>query len=184
MLNYLRQRYVRSRLTAYINGELSGPMRRYIARHIDENPAIYAQYVQQREAKLELERTLPTFGRPDNEQLNRVWLNIQASLNEDHANQSVRPPGAQQRFSWSYGLAVTICIVALLLPLMVVSGTTTVSVVDQPSPNLAVTSSTPARDQKQASATLVAQVALTESQSRNSPTVWLQNTPEPMTPGQ
>ena len=42
MLHYLRYRYVKMQMSAYINGELDARTRRIVARMIDQDPRCYA----------------------------------------------------------------------------------------------------------------------------------------------
>ena len=110
MLRYLQKRYVRARLTAYIDGELNPASRRFVARLIDEHSDLYADYMTLRETRRNLERELPLIGRIDTHQMNNMWANINAQLQTEEAlsapPQSHRTP--EPRFSFSYGMAVII----------------------------------------------------------------------------
>lgn len=113
LLKYLKYRYVKARLAAYLDGELPANTRRFIAREIDENPLAYREYLRARQTKQALERLLPSFGKPETGQLDAIWANIQGELQqESRPRRPLRP-----QFSFAYGFAVIVIAMLLLAPL-------------------------------------------------------------------
>lgn len=146
MLTYLRKRYAKARMAAYINGEVSPAMRRFIAQQIDTHDDVHRCYTQHRAAKRELERELPTFGRASEMQLDALWTSIQTQLNQPEPA-ATAPVRATPRYSLGYGLAMVLCAMALLLPLSMDATRAQASFTPQPqhpSPEFTEVATTPA----------------------------------------
>lgn len=184
MLNYLRYRYAKARMPAFVNGELPPKSRRFIARLIDDDSRVYQDYIRQRQTKQELERQLPTFGRPDSGQLDALWTTIQTQISSKDTADSVSRSVSPSRYPVGYGLAMILCVVALSIPLTFDSTKASASSLpQQPQPEIAVTLTTPSRDTPAAEPTTVAYVAETQPHATDNLASDLQNTPEPNTPG-
>jgi anti-sigma factor RsiW len=167
LLKYLKYRYVKARLAAYLDGELADKTRRFIAREIDENPLAYREYIRAKQTKQELERLLPVFAKPEAGQLNAIWANIQSELQKEEKPLRAKP---RPQFSFAYGMAMMLVAMLMLAPLafnaQVVNAD---SVPSQPSPEILVT--VPATTEAQGTT-----VALGATDDLRSNT--LQNTPE------
>ncbi len=123
MLNYLRRRYAKARLAAYINGELSPSTRRFVAEQIESSPDVYQAYLAHRGIKRELERELPVFGQPEPDTLDALWASIESRMQQpellsESAGTHQRPAGLSLR----YGLALMCCVLMFLLPLTLDTG--------------------------------------------------------------
>jgi hypothetical protein len=81
MLNF-KLLYCKARMVAYIHGELPIEAHRKVSRYIDECPACYAEYVRQRELKRYLSVSVPAMGQTDAQQINHIWMGIQAQLHQ------------------------------------------------------------------------------------------------------
>ena len=165
IINYLKYRYVKTRMTAYLDGELSDQSRRFIARQIDENPLCYREYIQAKQSKQELERSLPSFGQAEAGQLDKIWANIQSELNQPEAIPVTRVM-PRQNYSLSYGVAMLILAIIMLTPFAIDASRSNISPVPQhPLPeesvNLTLPASTP-----DAEARVIAFAVNTEVQSQ------------------
>lgn len=147
---FMRLRYCKANLTAYVNGQLSPRARRRIARYIDIDAACYAEYVRQRELARELNHSLPYIGQPTQPQLDRVWGAIQAeigTITEIGSSVSTSAPtpalaSSQQRYTPHYmqvkrantrfGLVGIACGLVMALPVML--GNSNVSALYVPTP--------------------------------------------------
>jgi anti-sigma factor RsiW len=179
MLKYLRYRYAKTKMTAYINGELPPSMRRFIGRLINDDERVYNEYIRQRQTKLELERQLPAFGRPEEGRLNAIWVNIQAQLNTPDAPVTP-PPTARRSYSLSYGVALGLCVLALLIPFAFDASHASAAVV----PQVLETEEFTTPDVTVLKVTSVAVAARSEVLPTHDVAVGIQNTPAPRTPGQ
>lgn len=181
MLRYLRFRYVKARMTAYINGELPQVTRRFIARQIDEDERCYNEYILQRRTKNELERILPTLGRSNEAQLNNIWSNIQAEMNKPSEMRMTAP---KHSFQLGYGLVVVAMTLALLLPLTFEAQSVNAQDVptQQPMPQYALTSEPDVVKQATINPTFVA-IAEVMAQQTIEPQTASISTPVPDTPG-
>lgn len=180
MLTYLRYRYVKSQMAAYVNGELAPQQRRFVARMIEQDDRCYTEYIRQRETQRELERGLPMFGRADTRQLDALWHDIQAELNTS----PTPDPRSQETsgLSLGYGLAVGLCAMALLLPF--VFDTHKASALDipqQPAPAFEATVTVPQHTDEQKVATVSTDTIQTGLIPIQTERVHLQHTPEPNT---
>ncbi len=163
---WLRQRYAKLRMPAFLRGELPLHLRRYVARQVHEDDSVYTDYQAQRHIADELERRLPTFGKPQPDALRRVWSHVQAEVaTPSAAKQAFTLP----RFRMRYGLIACVLALALMLPLLVDGYTISASVPQQPAPKVLRLTPTPdsATDTAAADAvpikpTVVAYVELTE----------------------
>jgi anti-sigma factor RsiW len=181
MLKYLRYRYATAKMAAYVNGELPLKTRRFISRFLDEDPRVYEEYIRQRQTKLELERQLPVFGRPQQKQLDSIWTAIQAEMNAPDKS-DITPTATRPRYSLGYGLAVVLCALALLVPLAFDTSRANASAVpEKPLPET-VEFTTPSHDTPSAQPTSIAVAARTETRATDD-VADLQNTPAPHTPG-
>lgn len=76
----LKFRFVKARMNAYVNGELSPPLRRYIARQIDQDMRCYREYRRHRTIKENFEHQLAFIPKPTHERVDAMWTNIQHGL--------------------------------------------------------------------------------------------------------
>ena len=183
LLNYLKYRYVKARMMAYLDGDLSIKARRFVARQIDENPVCYQEYIRAKQSKQELERALPAFGKADKPQLDNLWANIQAELNQPETV----PVRAMTRptFSLSYGVTALLFLVMMLTPLAVDASRASISPIpQQPAPekiaDVTTRASTP---EPNSTAIALAPDTPIQVQTTLRSDIPLQNTPAPRTPG-
>jgi anti-sigma factor RsiW len=172
LLKYLKYRYVKARLAAYLDGELPVKTRRFIARQIDENPLAYREYIRAKQSKQVLEDALPSFGKAEAGQLNAVWANIQSELQKDERPKQRR--ALLSHFSFGYGFALALFALLLLAPFAFDAHRVSASSVpEQPAPELQTTS--PAITEAQATAVaFIGDAQGTDDLRSNN----LQNTPE------
>ena len=114
-----KYRYCKVHMAQYLSGDLSDTTRRRIARFIDECEDCYNEYIHQRNLANELERELPSLGRPSAQKLDNMWASIQSELAQPTGTQTnmlYRPHRPQ---TWGYGLVMLIVAVLLLTPLAV-----------------------------------------------------------------
>ena len=123
-----KYRYCKTRMVAFLNGELSPKVRRRVARYIDECSDCYSEYIRQRELQQELKYRLSVFGAPGPGQLDWIWEAVQDELQwtrEAH----VRP------WYLRYGLVTLVFVLAMFLPLMLLGDEVASAVmVTQPTP--------------------------------------------------
>lgn len=182
LLNYLRYRYVKARMTAYLDGELSDKARRFIARQIDENPRCYDDYIRARQSKQDIERHLPTFGQAEANQLDNMWAAIQAEMKQPQEKLTPIQPLQRPSYSLSYGVAVLVLAVILLTPFALNSNRlVTEPIAQQPAPEETALITSEATD----APAMVALISETDvqMQSTRDTQIPLQNTPAPRTPG-
>ncbi len=169
-----KYRYCKVHMARFVNGDLADPVRRRVARYIDESEDCYREYMRHREFAQKLERSLPTFGRPNSQQLGRVWSALQTDL-QTPQSQSIW----YSDFSWrssmqfSYGLAVLALTMALMLPLALGYNSSALAVEIARLPHHAAVVRPPAQDLS--GAPLFATV---ESGARR-PAPMMQSTPSP-----
>jgi anti-sigma factor RsiW len=168
MVNF-KCRYCKSRLTAYIQGELAPKSRRRIARHLDECSSCYMEYVRQRDLSDQLAVRVPVIGQPKAPQLQKIWAGIQADM---------QPPKrtARRRYPYQarYGLVALAMVLVLLVPLILGNRNVPFSVPSQPAPPTAVTQA-PRSSASESPMT----VALVLTDDHDQPShVALRNTPE------
>jgi anti-sigma factor RsiW len=134
-------------MARYLSGDLADPVRRRVARYIDENEDCYREYMRHREFAQKLERSLPAFGRPNSQRLDEVWSALQADLQAPRA-QSVWYSDFSSRSSmqFSYGLAVLAIAIALMLPLVLGYHSSLLSISIARAPHYAVVVRPPAQD--------------------------------------
>lgn len=180
MLKYLRYRYAKIKMAAYINDELPPNTRRFIGRLINDDERVYNEYIRQRQTQRELERQLPIFGRPDAEQLDSMWANIQTQLNTPHSP-TVALNATRQFYSLSYGVALGLCVLALMVLLTLDSGKASAAVASRLLPET-VEFTTP--DTPPVKLTSVAVAVRIDTLATDEVAAGLQNTPAPRTPGQ
>jgi anti-sigma factor RsiW len=184
MLKYLRYRYAKTKMTAYINGELPENTRRFVGRLINEDERIYNEYIRQRQTKQKLERELPTFGRPDAGQLSAVWANIQAEMSKPEKPDT--PPASRPRYSLSYAVAAVMFALAVLIPFAFDASHASAAASPQKSVPETVEFTTPDNKEPSAQPTSIAVAAAIQTQAQVTDEVNadLQNTPAPRTPGE
>lgn len=129
-----RLHYCKSRMAAFINGELPPAARRRVARYMDECPACYEEYLRQKALHQELTSTLPTFGQPSTAQLDRIWSAVQ----QDVFTPSRRRPVYRMR----YGLATLALMLALAIPLFLGEGSVRQAAATPPTPARVVSAAT------------------------------------------
>jgi hypothetical protein len=124
LLLYLRTQYCKSRMVAYVNGELPPAARRRIARYIERYPTCYAEYIKQKDAARELNFRLPLIGQPDKPALDRIWAAVSAELTEHHTPHSGLGSTSRSRlltaplaFRVRYGVLGLMMVVSFALPL-------------------------------------------------------------------
>jgi anti-sigma factor RsiW len=139
LLKYLKYRYVKVHLAAYLDGELPASTRRFIAREIDQNSLAYREYLRAKQTKQELERALPAFGKAEAGQLDAIWANIQGELQKEE--RPVKARRLRPQFSFAYGMAMVLVVMLILAPLAFdAHRVNAASVPSQPSPELQATS--------------------------------------------
>ncbi|GAB5491473.1 MAG: hypothetical protein Phog2KO_16880 [Phototrophicaceae bacterium] len=185
LLNYLKYRYVKVRMTAYLDGDLSLKARRFVARQIDENPLCYQEYIRAKQSKQELERTLPSFGKAEQSQLDNVWANIQAELNQPKTVVDTIQASHRPIFSLSYGVTVLLFFVMMLTPLALDASRASISPIpQQPAPEEIVDATTRASTpDPNSTAIALAPDTTIQVQTTLRSDIPLQNTPAPRTPG-
>lgn len=118
-----RYRYCKSRMVAFINGELPPKARRRVARYIDECPDCYAEYIHQRDLQRELKSRVPVIGLPEAGQLERIWGAVQIQM-----QQTASPR------RWRYGFITAVVVIMLMMPLLFTQPAVDASVATQPQP--------------------------------------------------
>ncbi len=167
-------RYCKVHMARYLSGDLADPVRRRVARYIDENEDCYREYMRHREFAQKLERSLPTFGRPNSQRLDKVWSALQADLQTPQSRSAW-----YSDFSWrssmqfSYGLAALAITLALMLPLALGYNSSVLSINFARGPHYAVVVRPPARDMSRAP------LFATVEPGAQRTTLMLQSTPSP-----
>lgn len=113
-----KYRYCKVHMAQYLSGDLSDTTRRRIARYIDECEDCYKEYIRQRNLANQLERELPSLGRPSIKKLDNMWASIQTELAQPADNQSNLLHRPQKHPTWGYGLVMLIVVVMMLTPLV------------------------------------------------------------------
>jgi anti-sigma factor RsiW len=117
-------------MTAYLHGEAPRLVGQRMARHIQQCPACYAIYIQQRDTERELTHYVPLIGQEKAPRYGKMWASIQADLSGSR----------KQRYPVRYGLAALMLMLALALPWTLGHGPTMLAAVPtQPSPEATVT---------------------------------------------
>lgn len=169
-----KYRYCKVLMARYLSGDLADPARRRVARYIDESEDCYREYMRHREFAQKLERSLPTFGRPNSQRLETVWSALQAELQAPQAQSAwFSDFGARSSLQFSYGLAVLAITIALMLPLAIGFHASPLSIEFPRAPHYAVVVKPPARE-----LTGAPMFATVEPGSRNAESL-LQSTPAP-----
>jgi predicted anti-sigma-YlaC factor YlaD len=164
MMLKLRCRYTKARLSAYLKQELSVNHRRYVARHLESCPECQQRYQTMKQLSTELDRELPRFGAPTQQQLNAMWGNIQAELNA--------PITLKRRFAFNLGLVAVLVFSIVATPFLLGHRNMAVPTIDsRVMPIESITFTTPT-----STPTAVALVSLTPSPASLFETE-LQNTP-------
>ena len=167
-----KYRYCKVHMAKYLSGELSDVARRRIARFIDESPDCYEEYLRQREVTDQLQRNLPSFGRPDAQRLDNIWMSLQSEL----APAATRGlPGSNYLGNTQIGHSLFMVLLAaiLLLPLTIGFHPSVATIELPPRPKLLELERTPAT---RSNASSVGVLSTTSSFSNQAPQ--LQNTPE------
>lgn len=130
MFNY-KVWYCKSRMVAFLNGELPLKSRRRVARYIDECDKCYAMYVREKELHRELTYQMPSFAEPNKPQVDMIWASIQAEL------QPNARPVRRSRFRMRYGVMTFAVLLLVMIPFMLGNAlpTTVVYAATQPAPH-------------------------------------------------
>ena len=169
-----KYRYCKVHMAKYLSGDLSDVTRRRIARFIDESPDCYDEYLRQREIADQLRRNLPTFGRPDSQRLDNIWVSLQSELAPATAGLPV-PKDYQFLGSTAVGHSLFMVLMAavLLLPLAIGFHSSITTIDLPPRPRLIDIVRTPT------TRLITGQVVLVSTRSRlSNQAPLLQNTPE------
>ncbi len=168
-------RYCRSRLGAYIHGELDLKARRRIARHLDECPACRADCIAEREIADELSRRMAFVGQLRTPQLRRMWAEIQS---ETWTEQAIAP----RRHPKRYGLAALALLMVMVFPWTLGNQNLPFSIPTQPAPSSSATAS-PRGSTSRGAANTPVTVALRGGEAgeatAGTPGLVLWNTPDP-----
>lgn len=125
--------YCKSRMVAFINGELPPQSHQRVARFIDECPDCYTEYVRQRELRRNLLDQLQRFGQTSHSHLDRIWAAIQSDLSP------AKPQARSSKdFHVRYGFVTLLLVLALTLPFLLTERHVTLSTVTQPTPRSVV----------------------------------------------
>lgn len=112
-----KYRFCKVHMARFVNGDLAEPVRRRVARYIDECEDCYREYMQHREFAHKLERSLPTFGKPGAATLDKVWISLQADMQAPPTrSDGIHAPAG---LKFSYGLVIAAITLALLLPMLI-----------------------------------------------------------------
>ncbi|MEM9951190.1 MAG: hypothetical protein AAF846_06315 [Chloroflexota bacterium] len=183
LIKYLQYRYVKARMMAYLDGELSLQTRRFIARQIDENPLCYREYISAKQTHQELKQSLPTFGTAQDSQLNAIWATIQQEMTQPAPISTPQRTRLQPSYRLSYSVALLVLGIILLAPFAIDVSRSQPVPIAQPLPDdtleITLPASTPEAD-SQMIAFAVETYAQIGATSR--PNIPLQNTPAPQTP--
>ncbi|MEO1287730.1 MAG: hypothetical protein AAFV93_08170 [Chloroflexota bacterium] len=181
LIKYLQYRYVKARMMAYLDGELSLQTRRFIARQIDENPLCYREYISAKQTHQELKQSLPTFGTANDSQLDAIWATIQQEMAQPAPTS--QPTRLQPSYRLSYSVALLVLGIILLAPFAIDVSRSQLVPVAQPLPDdtleITLPASTPEADSQMIAFAVetYAQIGVTSR-----PNIPLQNTPAPQTP--
>lgn len=106
-------------MARFVSGDLTDPVRRRVARYIDECEDCYREYMNHREFAFKLEHSLATLGQPRSAKMDQIWSALQADLRATPARPHVFADFATRpSLNFSYGLVIIAITVALLLPLI------------------------------------------------------------------
>ena len=142
-----KYRYCKVHIARYVSGDLADPARRRVARYIDENEDCYREYMRHREFAQKLERSLPTFGRPNSQRLEMMWSALQADLQAPQSQTLwFSDFGSRSSLQFSYGLAILAIVIALMLPLALGYHASPLSIDFPRAPHYAVVVRPPAQD--------------------------------------
>jgi len=125
-----KYQYCKKRMVAYINGELDDRARRRVARYVDTCPRCYAEYQRQREIHRNLAADLPSFGRPQAAQLDRIWTAVKADLAAPSARRHPQP-----YLRVRYGVLMMLLITAMIFPLVFGSRSISQAAATPPTPS-------------------------------------------------
>lgn len=161
-------------MARYLSGDLADPVRRRVARYIDEDEDCYREYMRHREFAQKLEINLPAFGRPNPQRLDMVWSSLQADLQAPQPQSAgFSDFGGRSNLQFSYALAVLAIAIALMLPLAIGNRTVPLSLDFSRAPHYAVVVRPPAKSLSSAPA-----FATVEPGSRGAASL-LRSTPAP-----
>jgi len=173
MISWLRFRYTKTRMTAYLNGQLSTQARHRVARYIDTDQRCYREFIKQRRIHDELQRTLPMFGSHASIGLDRIWQGIQAELTE---STPITQP--RRRYAVGYGMAVLLFVVAMSLPNWLREQLDTTSIMPTHPAPMSAFNTTPSPVEQSGEMPHHA-VSLSLTEPVHTQTLLLQNTPAP-----
>lgn len=109
-LSSLSCRDCRSHLAGYIHRELPPKTRERVARHVNQCPACYRLYAEQRDLARELSISLPLVGRAGDTRLDRIWSAVQVEM--------AAPSALPRRRSLHYSVVALLLALALIAPAM------------------------------------------------------------------
>jgi len=144
-VRFLACKLCQRQIDSYLDRTLSLHARRQMAQHIDECPACYRTYVQRRDLRRELQRSVPLVGRHHHPDFDRMWGAIQAEL-----------PQPRYQTSFQYGLVALMLLLALLVPFTMDNRDLVRALPDQPRPHTEIATETPVGGQWAVAATLAA----------------------------
>ncbi len=123
MIAQWKIRYCKTRMVAFINGDLPEKARRRVGRYIDDCPACYDEYILQRTALQEIKPALRGMGIPDARQLDRIWGKIQVEMTVDYRKPVGQPTRVRRTYQrTTYAVAMIVTILLIVAPLMLGNG--------------------------------------------------------------
>ncbi|MCY3782117.1 MAG: hypothetical protein OXG78_17515 [Chloroflexi bacterium] len=115
-----KYRFCKVLMARFVSGDLADPVRRRVARYIDECEDCYREYMNHREFAYRLEHSLATLGHPASAKLDQIWSSLQMDLRQPQTRPHSFPDfGSRSSLNFSYGLAIIAITVALLLPMII-----------------------------------------------------------------
>ncbi len=170
-----KYRFCKVHMARFVSGDLPDPVRRRVARYIDECEDCYREYMQHREFAYKLERSLPTLGHPRSAKLDQIWSSLQADLQQAQARPNwLGDFASRSSLNFSYSLVIIAITVALLLPMIIGFHSSLLTVELPLMPRYASIVRTPASHSSRAIF-----VSATVQSSPRRLTPLLQNTPSP-----
>lgn len=153
MIRFFHILYCKSRMVAYVNGELSPKLRSRMAQYIEHYPECYVEYRRQQDLRRELASSIPMMGIPQKGQLQRLWRVIEGEV----AKPATLILSLPQIMTYSVASVALVWMVIVMTTLYPSDGTTLV--ITPPTPDnsvLAVKTSNPNRTAQPVAPTFVA----------------------------
>lgn len=186
LLKFLRYRYAKARMSAYIEGTLPPDTRRFVARQIESNPRCYQEYMRLRQLHEQLKAEIPRFAMPDDTQLDTMWAHIQSEIAISKPVATPRRIALRPRFSLGYSVAMLFIVIIMLTPVAhSAAKTVPVPIVERPLPEATEAINTPSAagiTERAANAKTVEIAAQTTNTHAPHTRLPAYNTPEPRTP--